>query len=185
MRILAAALLVVSFAALLGARYLDSGTAWYVSLYALPLACTLFAVALASALLEYLVGLHFRTIAPVLALVLSGFCLAFSFIERAPGTLPAGLPLADLGAKAFSVSALGAGVAGLALGLFGLRSPHFPAQLLAVTSVSAAAFAFRGSIAAAGVPFLSGWSLGLLSLSLAVFVVSAWMRRRGTQPPAE
>jgi len=185
MRILASVLLIVSFAALLGARYLDIGTAWYVSLYSVPLVVTLFAVAATAALLEYLLGSHFRSVAPVLGLVLTGFCLLFSIFERAPGTLPDGLPLASLGTKAFSVGALGAGIAGLGLAFLGLRSPHFAAQFLGVVAISIAAFAARATTAALGVPFLSYWSLGLISASLAVFVLSAWMRRRAAQTPPE
>ena len=178
MRLFAAVTLVLALAALLCARYLDTGPLWYHALWALPLCATIFFVALAAALLEHLLGVGFRSVAPALALALGLFALLYSLYERAPGTLPEGLPLSDLGEKALSVSALGAAAGALVLAVYGLRAPQLASQLAAALALAEVVFVARASAMGFGLPFLSPFTLGLLAASIPVFVLSAWMRRR-------
>ncbi|MBI5545245.1 MAG: hypothetical protein HY901_15250 [Deltaproteobacteria bacterium] len=182
MRLLAAVTFVLALAALLLARFVDTVPLWYWALWALPLTTTLFAVALAGAVLEHLLGAGFRLAAAALAFSLSLFATLFAIFERAPGTLPATmLPLEDLPAKAFSVTALGAAAAALLLALYALRSPSLAAQIAALLALTGSLFVARQSAAGFGLPFLSPWALAVLILAMLFHGLSGWMRRR--RPP--
>jgi hypothetical protein len=188
MRLWAALTFVLAFAALLAARYVESGPLWLDALWALPLCTTLFAVALLCALLEYLLGAGFRAVAPAIALALGLFALLYAVFERAPGTMPSGLPLLDLWPKTFSLMALGATASALVLAIFGLRAPFLASQLCSALALGEVAFVARESAVGFGLPFLSYFSLSLIAAAMPLFVLSAWMRRRSRkgaeEPPA-
>ena len=179
MRIFAGLTLLCTLAALLCARYLAIGPYWYISLYALPLTATLFAIALTSALFEHLLGTAFRAIAPALGFALMLFAVLYAAFERAPGVLPTSdLRLSDLPDKALSIAALGAAAGALVLALHGLRSPLFLPQLGSSAILGGGLYVARETTLGFGLPFLSWWSSMLIGISLVVFVFSAGMRRR-------
>ena len=179
MRLFAALSFLLALAALLGARYLQTGPYWYAALYALPLAATVLAVALASALLEHLLGAAFRAVAPALSVALMLFALLYAIFERAPGVLPADtLPLGGLADKALGIGALGAAAAAAVLAVYASRSPFLLSQLGSALTLGGALFVARETATGFGLPFLSPWSCGLVAASLSFFVFSAWMRRR-------
>jgi len=184
MRIFAGVTFASAFAALLCARYLEAGTYWHVSLYALPLTTTLFAIALVSAGLDWLLGAAFRPAASALGIALMLFAVLYAVFEGAPGVLPhSDLPLADLPRKALSIAALGAAAGALVLAVHALRSPLFVPQLAASITLGGGLLVARETALGFGLPFLSGWSSGLVAVSLVVFVFSAGMRRRSHGAP--
>ncbi|HEY3446745.1 MAG TPA: hypothetical protein VGK67_10295 [Myxococcales bacterium] len=179
MRIFAGLTLACALAALLCARYLETGFAWYVSLYALPLAATLFAVALTSAVFEYVLGAAFRPISAALAFALMLFAVLFAAFEGAPGVLPeTELLLSDLPQKAMSICALGAAAGALVLAVYALRSPLIVPQMAACLTLGGGLYVARQTAVGFGLPFLSAWSTGLVAASLVVFAFTAGMRRR-------
>lgn len=189
MRLLALLAGLGTFAALLAARYLAMGPAWYYALYALPLLATITGVALVASLFEHVFGAGFRLVSAAFSFALTLFSALYAIFERTPGTFaPGSLPLQDLSDKAVSIGALGAAVAAVFLAVYALRSPELSAQLGATVSIGGALFVFRETLAAFGLPFLSRWSVGLLAGALVFFVVSAGMRRRAQQvaePPPD
>jgi hypothetical protein len=183
MRIFAGLAFACSLAALLCARFLAIGEAWYASLYLLPLAATLFAVGLVAAIFEWMLGTAFRPVAAALAFALMLFAVLYAVFEGPPGVLPpSDLRLADLPAKALSVAALGAAVGGVILAAYAMRSPLFVPQLGASITLGAGLLVARQTVVGFGLPFLSWWSSGLVAVSLVVFVFSAGMRRRAQRP---
>jgi hypothetical protein len=188
MRLIAAITVALSFAALLCARYLSTGQLWYASLYALPLFATLAAVAVASSLLEHLLGQLFRAVAPALGLALALFAVLYAIYQGAPGVLPPGLPLEGLRDKALSIAALAAAGGALALGSWGLRAPYLASQVCATLALGGAALALRESVVGFGLPFLSRFSVGMIALAMPLFVISAFMRQRrqaAAPPPGD
>ncbi len=180
MRIFAGLTLLAALAALLCARYLETGYAWYASLYALPLAATLFAVALVAALFEHLLGAAFRPVSAALAFALMLFAVLHAAFEGAPGVLPqTDLVLSDLPQKALSICALGAAAGALVLAFYALRSPLLAPQVAACLTLGGGLYVARESAVGFGLPFLSAWSTGLVGASLVLFAFTAGMRRRG------
>jgi len=177
MRLLAAICCVLSFAALLCANYLPNGPYWYAALYALPLVVSLFVVTLAGALLEHLLGMAFRAVAPAVGVALALFAVLHCIFAGAPGVLPEGLPFEGLAAKALSIVALGAVAGAILMGSLGLRAPYLASQICATLALGGAAVAVRETIVGFGLPCISRFSVGLIALAMPFFVFSAWMRR--------
>jgi hypothetical protein len=163
---LAAILLCLACAAYLPAPW------WMLALYLVPLAATLFACGLAAALLEALLGPHFRAAAPVPAAALALFSVLYAVFERAPGALGPGLPMQQLGDNALSVAALGAAIGGAVLAAQGLRAPQTAAQSLAGCALAGCAWALGATARAIGLPFLSPWALALLAAALVFFLLA-------------
>lgn len=184
MRIFAGLTLAATVAALLCARYLPIGPAWYYALYALPLAATLFAVALTSAVFEHLLGAAFRPISAAMAFALMLFAVLFAAFEGGPGVLPqSDLPLSELAPKVLSIGALGAAAGALGLAAYALRSPMVVPQVGACVTLGAGLYVARETALGFGLPFLSAWSTGLIAASLVVFALTAGMRRHGRAAP--
>jgi hypothetical protein len=178
MRLLTLLGLVLTALALSGAAFLGPPY-WLWALWAVPLLATLTAVGLAVSLLELLLGPRVRSVAPALAAALALFAGLYALFEQAPGTFPTEpLLLRDLGAKALSICALGADLAALGLGAYGLRAPGRPAQLLAVAALAGAVLTLGTAAAAFGLPRLSPWLRGTLGAAGGLLVLGCGARER-------
>jgi len=154
MRALAIVSFLLSALTLVGAGYAPAPL-WGLCLYGLPLAGSLFAIAVTSLLLESLLGPLFRTAAGFLSLALACFSGLHALFAGPPGQLGDGLPLAHLGTKALSIGALGAAIGGAILAVIALRSSWRPTRWGAAPSLLACGAALGSTAKALGIPLMS------------------------------
>ncbi len=184
MRLWAILSLALFLLSLVLARFLPEPL-WRLALYPIPLLLMSTVVAAAATFLEFQLGPHFRSVAPVLAAALALFCLLYALFERPPGTLGEGLILENLGEKAASIAALGAGLCAVGLAIHGARAPSRSAQLVAAVSVVATAVALSDTVRAVGLPTLPTVSLLLLGTSGVLFLLSQAPREQPEEASSE